>query len=217
MNNVETFAHVPRILADGAGAWKARGRERRGGAQVHGAVRRRRAPGRLRGPDGHHGARAHRRRTAAASRAASALLGFMPGGASTAFLPASKVDTPLSFDALRAAGSALGSGAVAGARTRAATSSRSRPTSCGSSATSPAGSASPAASAARRRSRSSSASSPGTSSANDLEALPALHETLSLSSICGLGQVALVPAISVLENFPERMRPRPTGSGPKSA
>src|SRR5262249_54895627 len=40
------------------------------------------------------------------------LLAFCPGGSSTATLPADKGDTPLSWDALRAAGSALGSGAV---------------------------------------------------------------------------------------------------------
>ncbi len=48
----------------------------------------------------------------------------------------------------------------------------------------------------------------GKGGADDLKALPSLHETLSLSSICGLGQVALVPAISVLEHFPQRTAPK---------
>jgi NADH:ubiquinone oxidoreductase subunit F (NADH-binding) len=35
-----------------------------------------------------------------------------------------------------------------------------------------------------------------------LDVLPDLNETLALTSICGLGQVALAPALSVLRNFP---------------
>jgi NADH:ubiquinone oxidoreductase subunit F (NADH-binding) len=33
-----------------------------------------------------------------------------------------------------------------------------------------------------------------------------LHATLARTSICGLGQVALGPMISVLSNFPDRVR-----------
>ena len=35
-----------------------------------------------------------------------------------------------------------------------------------------------------------------------------LNEALMLTSICGLGQVALVPAVSVLQNFPEEVASR---------
>eukprot|EP00913_Durusdinium_trenchii_P008977 g8443.t1 len=42
----------------------------------------------------------------------SRLLAFLPGGASSNFLPADKADTPLDFDAMKQAGSMLGTGAV---------------------------------------------------------------------------------------------------------
>ena len=48
----------------------------------------------------------------------------------------------------------------------------------------------------------------GTTSTNSLEELPALAQTLEQTSICGLGQVALVPILSMLEHFPDEV-PRP--------
>jgi NADH:ubiquinone oxidoreductase subunit F (NADH-binding) len=39
-----------------------------------------------------------------------------------------------------------------------------------------------------------------------LAKLPALHEVLRETSICGLGQAALNPIISVLDNFPSSTR-----------
>ena len=209
MNNVETFAHVPRILSDGPEAWKARGKNGGEGLKfiaLAGDVVR---PGVYEVPmgttvreliDAHGGGITDGR----------ALMGFLPGGASTAFLPASKAATPLTFEALRAAGSALGSGAVmalAAGRDVLAVAANVvrffRNESCGKCVPCRVGSEKAVEILDRVVA--------GTSSPKDLEALPALHETLSLSSICGLGQVALVPAISVLENFPERLRPRPRG------
>ena len=40
------------------------------------------------------------------------LAAILPGGASSSFLPPSAADTPLDFEALKVAGSSLGSGAV---------------------------------------------------------------------------------------------------------
>ena len=46
-----------------------------------------------------------------------------------------------------------------------------------------------------------------------LDLLPELGETLVLTSICGLGQVALNPILSVLKHWPDEIRdptdPRP--------
>jgi NADH:ubiquinone oxidoreductase subunit F (NADH-binding) len=215
INNVETFAHVPRILTDGPEAWKARGTRGAGGLKfiaLAGDVER---PGVYEIPmgttvreliDGHGGGVTGGRR----------LMGFLPGGASTAFLPASKADTPLSFDALRTAGSALGSGAVmalAEGRDVLAVAANVvrffRNESCGKCVPCRVGSEKAVEILDRVLA--------GTAGPRDLDALPALHETLSLSSICGLGQVALVPAISVLENFPERLRPKGKGDGKSPA
>lgn len=215
MNNVETFAHVPRILEEGAERWRSRGVNGAPGLKfiaLSGDVAR---PGVYEVAAGTtvrelidvHGG---------GMLAGRPLLGFMPGGASTAFLPASKVDTPLSFEALRAAGSALGSGAVlvlAQGRDILAVAANVvrffRNESCGKCVPCRVGSSKAVEILDRVVA--------GTSGPADLAALPALHETLSLSSICGLGQVALVPAISVLENFPERVAPRTKGDPTRPA
>ena len=42
----------------------------------------------------------------------------------------------------------------------------------------------------------------GTRPASDLQELPALGETLEQTSICGLGQVALNPILSLMKNIP---------------
>jgi NADH:ubiquinone oxidoreductase subunit F (NADH-binding) len=206
INNVETFAHVPRILADGAAAWKARGRAGAPGLKfvaLSGDVER---PGVYEVPTGtsvrelidtHGGGVA----------GGKALLGFVPGGASTAFLPAEKVDAPLSFDGMRAAGSALGSGAVivlAQGRDPLAVATNLvrffRNESCGKCVPCRVGSDKAVGILERVLA--------GTAGPDELAALPALHETLALSSICGLGQVALVPAISAIAAFPARTAAR---------
>ena len=46
-----------------------------------------------------------------------------------------------------------------------------------------------------------------------VELLPQLGETLRLTSICGLGQVALNPILSVLEHFPDSVAALTEGTG----
>ncbi len=53
LNNVETFAYVPQILANGVDWMQGAGRERLGRREVRRRQRRRRQSGRLRSPDGH--------------------------------------------------------------------------------------------------------------------------------------------------------------------
>jgi NADH:ubiquinone oxidoreductase subunit F (NADH-binding) len=43
----------------------------------------------------------------------------------------------------------------------------------------------------------------GKATGRDFETFPELDETLRLTSICGLGQVALNPITSVLAHFPD--------------
>ncbi len=209
INNVETFAHVPRILTDGAAAWRARGR---GGAPglkflaLAGDVAR---PGVYEVPQGTT-VRELVEGCGGGVPGGKAVLAFVPGGSSTPFLPGSKLDVPLSFEALKAAGSALGSGAVlvvAEGRDLldlAANVVRFfRNESCGKCVPCRVGSEK----AAHLLDRALA----GDATSADLDVLPALHETLALTSICGLGQVALLPAISVLQNFPEVVAARLSG------
>ena len=45
----------------------------------------------------------------------------------------------------------------------------------------------------------------GSADPDTLEELPSLGHTLEQTSICGLGQVALVPILSMLEHFPDEV------------
>lgn len=111
INNVETLAHLPKIILNG-GEWFAElGAERNGGTRLFalsGSVKR---PGVYELPMGtplkelifEHGEGIIEDR---------ALKGVIPGGASSAVLTADELDIPLTFDALAGIGSMLGSGAV---------------------------------------------------------------------------------------------------------
>ena len=45
----------------------------------------------------------------------------------------------------------------------------------------------------------------GSADPDVLEELPELGHTLEQTSICGLGQVALIPVLSMLEHFPDEV------------
>ncbi|MHC4874884.1 MAG: NADH-ubiquinone oxidoreductase-F iron-sulfur binding region domain-containing protein [Planctomycetota bacterium] len=130
------------------------------------------------------------------------LQAFLPGGASTSFLPADKVDTPLDFDAMKAAGSALGTGAVI-----VIDDSRDlfelatnivrffRNESCGKCV--------PCRMGSEKAVRVLEGVSAGNVAYSELDQLPVLGETLEQTSICGLGQVALNPILSLMKNIPD--------------
>jgi NADH:ubiquinone oxidoreductase subunit F (NADH-binding)/NADH:ubiquinone oxidoreductase subunit E len=199
INNVETFAAVPVLLARGADWWSEQGAPGFAGLKyvsVSGDVER---PGVYCVPWGTPMAEILER--AGGVLEGRALKAFSPGGASTPFLPASLLDTPLDFDTLREAGSALGTGAivfvaehrdlldVALAQVRFF-----RNESCGKCVPCRVGSqkAVTMVEAARGQGR------------DDLtSALAQLERTLARTSICGLGQVALLPLTSALAQFPE--------------
>jgi len=122
------------------------------------------------------------------------LLAFLPGGASTEFLAADQADIVMDWKSLQEAGSALGAGSVVivgeGADMLA----------CARNLT------------AFFRNESCGKCVPcrvGTQKAvtmiddKDLARMPELHETLLETSICGLGQAALNPILSVLKRFPD--------------
>ena len=137
-----------------------------------------------------------------------ALAAILPGGASSAFLPASAVDTPLDFEALRAAGSSLGSGAVIivgegrdllelGLNlTRFF-----RNESCGKCV--------PCRVGSQKAVELLEQVMAGQATAQVPELLRALDQTMAQTSICGLGQVALTPAMSLIDRFPAALAAHP--------
>ncbi len=202
INNVETLAMCAAIVARGASWWKEQGVNGCHGLKfisISGDVA---APGVYEVPMGTTVAALIERAGGVAG--GRALLAFLPGGASSAFLPADKADTPLDFDRLRAAGSTLGSGGVvivAEGRdllelglslTRFF-----RNESCGKCVPCRVGSQK----AVTLLEELQSGSAP-LGAGRSLNLLEQLDATMAQTSICGLGQVALLPAMSIFRNFP---------------
>lgn len=133
-----------------------------------------------------------------------ALQAFLPGGASSNFLSADKVDTPLDFDAMKAAGSMLGTGAVIvigdqhnlfDLATNIVQFFRNE--SCGKCV--------PCRVGSQKAVQILEGVACGESNESELSILPELGDTLEQTSICGLGQVALNPILSLMKNVPEAM------------
>ncbi len=196
MNSVETLAHVPVIVTRGAGWWKEQGTRGGGGLKffaVSGHVER---PGVYCVP---LGTTARELLTLAGGVSGGRALGaIQPGGASSNFLGPDQLDVPLDFDALAAAGSMLGSGALVvmaeGTDLLAAATNVLRffrDESCGKCVPCRVGSA-------KAHQLLSGVLADGGSTAAVDGRLRELEETLRRTSICGLGQVALGPVVSVL-------------------
>jgi NADH:ubiquinone oxidoreductase subunit F (NADH-binding)/NADH:ubiquinone oxidoreductase subunit E len=200
VNNVETLAHSVGILLHGAEWWRSRGRPGFAGHKfmsVCGDVER---PGVVLVPFGT--TLGELLEACGGMRGGAALAAVAPGGASSHFLPAASLDVPIDFDAISAAGSMLGSGAalfVAAGRdlldvgldvTRFF-----RNESCGKCVPCRIGTEK-----AVKLVESGAGVSP------ESEALlRRLDATLRQTSLCGLGQVALSPLLSVLAGLPDRV------------
>jgi NADH:ubiquinone oxidoreductase subunit F (NADH-binding) len=211
INNVETFHYVPAIAGKGVDWWRAQGKGTHAGLKfisVSGHVGR---PGVYCVPMGTSVAELIEQ--AGGMLDGRGLAAFAPGGASSNFLAADKADVALDFSSLQEAGSMLGSGAlvVVGEGTdllalAANVLSFFANESCGKCV--------PCRVGSRKAERIiEQALAPGGAAAPDWErTITELEETLRLTSICGLGQVALGPVLSVLRNFP-----RPTLASPRGA
>ncbi len=210
INNVETYALATSIVHHGADWWQAQGANHAGTqyaglkfVSVSGDVVQ---PGVYEIPVGTTVAEVID--LAGGLPDGQTLQAFLPGGASTSFLPADKVDTPLDFDAMKAAGSALGTGAVI-----VIDDSRDlfelatnivrffRNESCGKCV--------PCRMGSEKAVRVLEGISAGDVAHSELEQLPTLGETLEQTSICGLGQVALNPILSLMKNIPAAIELRP--------
>jgi NADH:ubiquinone oxidoreductase subunit F (NADH-binding) len=200
INNVETFALATAIIHHSADWWREQGLGESAGlkfACISGDVAK---PGVFEIPTGTPVRELID--LAGGVKDGKSLKAFLPGGASSRFLPADKVDTPLDFDAMQAVGSMLGTGAVivfAADRDlfAAATNLVSffRNESCGKCV--------PCRIGSQRAVALLEDVGTGTTSPDALQTLPALGDTLEQTSLCGLGQVALNPILSMLEHFPD--------------
>ena len=196
MNSVETFAHVPVILDKGADWWKSQGKNGAGGLKffsVSGAIKN---PAVYCVPAGTTVRELID--VAGGMKDGSEVQAFQPGGASTNFLGPDSLDVPLDWQPLQEAGSALGAGAMAIIDQKADLLAAAtnvlrffRNESCGKCVPCRVGSTKAHAILTDLLER---GGGPG-----DVDhRITDLEENLRLTSICGLGQVALGPVASVL-------------------
>jgi NADH:ubiquinone oxidoreductase subunit F (NADH-binding) len=199
INNVETFAMVPGIVLKGGSWWASQGHQGTGGLKflaVSGHVRR---PGIYEIPLGLP-ARDLLFNRAGGMRYGRPLKAFAPGGASSGFLPASMVDIPLDFRSLAAAGSMLGSGAVVAVAEGTCMLDLAlnvgrffRDESCGKCV--------PCRVGTEKLVMLLEGIRQGRGSMADLDLIEELAATMALTSICGLGQAAPNPILSVIKYF----------------
>lgn len=198
INNVETFAHSVGIVGRGVEWWEGLGRDGFAGHKfisVSGDVAK---PGVQLVPMGT--TLRELLELCGGMKDGKELAAIAPGGASSNFLPADKLDVPIDFKTLADAGSMLGSGAAVFVshdhdllEVGLNVTKFFRNESCGKCVPCRVGSEKAVDYLDGRETL-----PPG---ADGL--LDELNETMLQTSICGLGQVALGPLISILKNFPD--------------
>jgi formate dehydrogenase/NADH-quinone oxidoreductase subunit F len=201
MNSVETFAHIPVIALRGAAWWKAQGRPGKNGDE-HAGLKFFAVSGHVERPGVYcvpMGTTARELLDLAGGVSGGRPLGaIQPGGASSNFIGPGQLDVELDFGTLQAAGSMLGSGAIvvmaAGTDLLAAATNVLRffrDESCGKCVPCRVGSMK-----AHVILNGLLAAGGGPGEVNG--EVRDLAEVMRRTSICGLGQVALGPVMSVL-------------------
>lgn len=203
INNVETFVNVPQILARGVEWFKTQGQNGSRGLKFVGVSGHVVRPGVFEVPMGtpmrevifKHAGGVHGGRQ---------LKAFAPSGPSSGYLPASMVDVRIDFKALAEAGSMLGSGAIVVCDDTTCMLDMAlnavrfyRNESCGKCVPCRVGSQKMTDLLARW-------THGGLSDAQyraDLALVDELCQAMSLTSICGLGQIVPAPVQSVLKHF----------------
>jgi NADH:ubiquinone oxidoreductase subunit F (NADH-binding)/NADH:ubiquinone oxidoreductase subunit E len=201
INNVETFTFATAILVRGADWFKAQGKNGSAGMKFVGISGDVNSPGIFEVPMGTSYSDLIYQ-NAGGILGQRKLLAFAPSGPSSGYLPASMVDLPLDWNAVAAAGSMVGSGAiVVCAEDRcmldmALNAVRFyRNESCGKCV--------PCRVGSQKMVDMISGWTEGRSASTDRQVLDELSSAMKLTSICGLGQVVPVPIASVLKHFPE--------------
>ena len=214
INNVETLAMVPCMLEKGLDWWKAQGKRGYAGLKfisISGHVNR---PGVYLIPMGT--TLREFIELAGGMKDGIEFQAILPGGASSNILGSDKLDTAIDFKAMNDVGSMLGSGAMVvigegvdllEAGTNIARFFRNE--SCGKCVPCRLGSSKGVAILEDFLA--------GKCGKEKLDDLKDLQQVLGLTSICGLGQIALSPVMSVITNFPDQIEGRPwNGSGAES-
>lgn len=203
INNVETFINVPQILAPGAEGYAEFGRNGSRGMKFVGVSGHVRKPGVYEVPMGTPMSEIIYD-CAGGIPGGRAMKAFAPSGPSSGYLPASLVDVTLDFKALADKGSMLGSGAIVVCDDTTCMLDMAlnavrfyRNESCGKCVPCRAGSQKMAALLARWTQ--GGLSEPQYRA--DLALIEELSQAMSLTSICGLGQIAPAPVQSVLKYF----------------
>ena len=203
INNVETFANVPQILSRGAEWYRSAGANGSRGLKFVGVSGHVERPGVFEVPMGTmmrdviYG-------NAGGIRSGRALKAFAPSGPSSGYLPASMVDVKLDFKALADAGSMLGSGAIVVCDDSTCMLDMAlaavkfyRNESCGKCV--------PCRMGSQKMVEVLTHWTQGNLSnaefCADLALIDELSQAMSLTSICGLGQIVPAPISSVLKHF----------------
>ena len=111
VNNVETLANVAPIIARGAKWYRGFGTAESSGTMIFSLIDEVNRPGIYELPFG-SSLRFLIEECGGGVKGGKAIKAIMPGGPSSAFLPADKVDLPLDHNSVRAAGSSIGCGVV---------------------------------------------------------------------------------------------------------
>lgn len=205
INNVETFSYLPIIAGRGADAWKQMGVRGCAGLKFIALS------GDVVNPDVYQVPMgttiAELIQMAGGVSGGRNIYAIAPGGASSNFLRADAVDAPLDFKALQERGSMLGSGAVLVVAEGAdivdlATNIVQffRNESCGKCV--------PCRVGSEKAVNILEQALKGNGQKKHLKLLPELAETMAETSICGLGQVALAPFLSVMKAFGDEVEAR---------
>jgi NADH:ubiquinone oxidoreductase subunit F (NADH-binding)/NADH:ubiquinone oxidoreductase subunit E len=201
INNVETFTFATAILARGIEWYKAQGTNGSVGMKfvgISGDVNR---PGVYEIPMGTKYSELIYQ-YGGGILGGKAMLSFAPSGPSAGYLPASMAELPLDWNAVAAAGSMVGSGAIvvcAEGRCMLDMALNAvrffRNESCGKCV--------PCRVGSQKMTDMLTAWTQGKSGAGDLQLLDELSTAMKMTSICGLGQVVPVPIVSVMKHFPD--------------
>jgi NADH:ubiquinone oxidoreductase subunit F (NADH-binding)/NADH:ubiquinone oxidoreductase subunit E len=203
LNNVETFINVPQILVRGVDGFVAQGAGGSRGLKFVGVSGHVVRPGIFEVPMGTP-MREVIVKHAGGVRGGRQLKAFAPSGPSSGYLPASMIDVRLDFKALAEAGSMLGSGAIVVCDDTSCMLDMAlnavrfyRNESCGKCVPCRMGSQKMTDMLVRW----TEGGVPESQYRADLALLDELSQAMSLTSICGLGQIVPAPIQSVLKHF----------------
>ena len=203
LNNVETFAIVPQILAMGAERYKSQGRNGASGLKFVAVTGDVRQPGVFEIPMGTPASELIMN-LAGGPLPDSSVKAFAPSGAASGFLPASMMDVALDFRSMAAAGSMLGSGAIVVLSEKRCMLDMAlnavkffRNESCGKCV--------PCRIGSQKLVDLLTGWTKGVTAASDRDLIRELSEGLKLTSICGLGQFIPYPIETVLRYFSDEV------------